>query len=96
MCLSCVRRTPGYEIENQTKPQETRSISKGAGILEPDQVAAALIKGVQKGRKMIIPGFEAKVAWYLKRWAPGLINSIMDRAVLKIQNKGFVKPSVKE
>jgi short-subunit dehydrogenase len=64
-------RTPGFEAENQRKPEETRAISESGGILESDQVANALITGISKGKKMILPGFDAKLSYYLKRWCPG-------------------------
>lgn len=80
-------RTPGFEIENQTKPEETKAISKGTGILTPDQVANVLINGMAKGRKMIIPGFDAKLTYYLKRWCPGLVDFVMDRTILKTQKQ---------
>lgn len=80
-------RTAGFEVENRTKPEETKAISKGGGILEPDQIAKELIMGITKDKKMIIPGFDAKLSYYLKRWCPGLVEFVMDRAILKIQKK---------
>ena len=70
-----------------TKPEETKAISKGAGILTPDQVANVLIKGMAKGRKMIIPGFDAQLTYYLRRWCPGLVDFVMDRTILKTQKQ---------
>jgi 3-dehydrosphinganine reductase len=80
-------RTAGFAVENQTKPEETKEISKSGGILEPDQVAKELIMGITKGKKMIIPGFDAKLSYYLKRWCPGLVEFVMDRTILKAQKK---------
>ncbi len=80
-------RTAGFEVENQTKPEETKAISESGGILESDQVAKELIKGIGKGKKMIIPGFDAKLTYYLKRWCPGLVEFVMDRTILKTQKK---------
>lgn len=82
-------QTPGFTIENQTKPEETKAISKGAGILGPDQVAKELIKGILKNKKMIIPGFDAKLAYYLKRWCPALVDFVMDRTISKTQKKNM-------
>lgn len=79
--------TPGFEIENQTKPAETKAISEGAGLLGPDEVASYLIKGMESGKKMIIPGFDGKLAYYVKRWFPAVFEFIMDRTVLKAQQK---------
>lgn len=80
-------RTAGFEVENQTKPQETNAISKSGDILEPEQVAKELIMGITKDKKMIIPGFDAKLSYYLKRWCPGLVEFVMDRIILKTQKK---------
>jgi len=77
--------TPGFEIENQTKPEETIAISKNAGILSAEQVAVELIKQMRKGKKMIIPGFDAKLTYYLKRYCPLLVDFILDRTVFKTQ-----------
>lgn len=78
-------QTPGFEIENQTKPEETKAISQGANTLGPEQVAAVLIK--EMGKKMIIPGFDAKLTYYMKRMCPALVDFVMDRTILKTQKK---------
>jgi 3-dehydrosphinganine reductase len=85
--LGADTRTAGFKVENQTKPEETKAISKNGGILEPDQVAKELIMGITKDKKMIIPGFDAKLSYYLKRWCPGLVEFFMDRTVLKTHKK---------
>jgi hypothetical protein len=46
-----------------------------------------LITGIAKGKKMILPGFDAKLSYYLKRWCPGLVEFVMDRIILKIPKK---------
>lgn len=79
--------TPGFEVENQTKPEETKAISKSGGILEPEDVASALIQGISKGKKRIIPGLDAKMTYLLKRWAPGIVDFVMDRIILRVQKK---------
>jgi len=80
-------KTPGFEIENQTKPSETKAISQGAGIMRPEEVAANLIKGMQSGKRMIIPGFDGKLTYYVKRWFPWLLERIIDRDILKVQKQ---------
>jgi len=79
--------TTGFEIENQTKPAETKAISQGAGMMKPEEVAADLIKGMQSGKHMIIPGFDGKLTYYVKRWLPWLLERIIDRDVLKAQKQ---------
>ena len=80
-------QTPGFDVENQTKPVETRAISEGAGILGPEQVANQLIKGISKGKKMIIPGFDAKLSYYLKRWCPAIVDFVIERSIAKAQKQ---------
>ncbi|EDQ85473.1 uncharacterized protein MONBRDRAFT_34237 [Monosiga brevicollis MX1] len=41
--------TPGFEIEELTKPQETRDIEGQMGLIEADQAAQKLIDGIASG-----------------------------------------------
>ena len=77
--------TPALAIENRTKPEETRAISENAGLLQPEDVAAALIRGIRKNRAVIVPGVEGKLTWLAKRWLPGLVERIMDRTIRRVQ-----------
>ncbi len=77
--------TPGFHEENLTKPEETKKISANASLMQPGQVAQALIRGLQKNHFMIIPGFDGKLTYYAKRLFPGLVTAIMDRDVKKVQ-----------
>jgi len=77
--------TPAFEVENRTKPAETRAISENAGLMQPEDVAKALIKGIQKKQALIIPGFEGKFTSIAKRLAPGLVEWVMDRSIRKVQ-----------
>lgn len=78
--------TPGLHTENLTKPAETMKISAGARLMQPDQVAQALIRGLRKNRFMIIPGFDGKLTYYAKRLVPCLVRAIMDWDIKKVQN----------
>jgi short-subunit dehydrogenase len=75
--------TPGLAEENLTKPPETRAISGAAKLMTAQEVAEALLAGIQKGRFYIIPGFEGKMAVAMKRHAPRLLDWIMRRAMKK-------------
>jgi len=79
--------TPGFVEENRTKPLETRTISEGGGLLKAQDVARALLRGIERGEALIIPGVEGKLTWYLKRHVPGLVDFIMDRSVRAAQGK---------
>jgi len=77
--------TPAFEIENRTKPEETRAISENAGLMQPQDVAKALIKGIRKKQAVIIPGFERKFTSLAKRLTPNLVEWVMDRSIQKVQ-----------
>jgi 3-dehydrosphinganine reductase len=79
--------TPGLEAENVTKPAETKAIAGNAKILQPEFVAAAVLKGIQKKQKMIIPGIDGKMTYFLKRFFPGLIDWIMNLSIKKVLKK---------
>ena len=79
--------TPGFATENLTKPEETKAISGGAGIMSPDDVARELIKGMGHNRFMIIPGAEGKVAYFMHRYAPFVLDMVMQSAIRKVHEK---------
>lgn len=77
--------TPGFAAENVTKPEETKEASKGAKLMSPDEVARQLIAGIKKGEKMIIPGFDGKLTWRLKRFLPALVDAVLNSQIKKVQ-----------
>ncbi len=80
--------TPGLEEENLTKPVETQAISASANVMQPEDVAKALLAGIQKNKFLIIPGVDGKVTWWAKRLVPGVVNLAMKRAIKKVRNTG--------
>ncbi len=53
--------TPQLAFEAPLKPQETRALASNTGLASPEMVAANLLKGVSRGKYLIIPGFEGKL-----------------------------------
>ena len=80
--------TPGFETENLTKPEETRMISKGAKIMSADAVARIALKGMKKGKKVIVPGFDGKFAYWMKRHFPFIVEMVMQKSINKAQKNG--------
>jgi short-subunit dehydrogenase len=76
--------TPGFRRENMTKPEETKAISAGAGVLTADTVAAAALAGVRKGAFLIVPGFDGRFTLLAKRLAPWLVDFVIDRSIRKV------------
>ncbi len=79
--------TPGFAVENRTKPDETKEISKSAKLLTPDQVAVALLEGMKKKKFIILANFDSTVTWIIKRYAPCIVEKVMDYQIKKVQKK---------
>jgi 3-dehydrosphinganine reductase len=79
--------TPGFQRENKTKPEETKAISGTAKLMDPDDVARALIQGVQKGKFMILANPDGRLVYRLKRFVPSLLDWAMDSKVRKVQKR---------
>lgn len=83
--------TPQLVEENKTKPPETKAVSGNVGVKQPEEVAAAMIKGMEQGKLMIVPGFMNWLTWTLKRLWPGFVFSFMDSDVRKVQKRAAGK-----
>ena len=77
--------TPGYELENRTKPPETWAIGETAKLIDPEVVARALLKGIRKERYMILANAEGWLIYLTKRYIPFVLDWMLDRAVRKAQ-----------
>lgn len=78
--------TPQLQTENLTKPPETQQITATAKIWKPEDVAQAIIQGIEKGQFAITPGMEMTLLNRLHSLLlPGL-NWYFDRIVAKIHN----------
>jgi 3-dehydrosphinganine reductase len=69
--------TPGLATENLIKPKECSIMTEKAGLLSPEEVAEAFVKGILKGTLHILPG-EAKFVRMMVRHFPGLVRWILD------------------
>lgn len=79
--------TPGFATENLTKPPETKAISASAKVMTSEAIARGLIAGIRKNTFMIIPGFDGKLTYFLKRHMPFIVDMVMNAAINKIQKK---------
>lgn len=53
--------TPQLTYENQFKPLELKYLLPEMGVILPEQVARAIIRGIEKGQYEILPDFGSKV-----------------------------------
>jgi len=69
--------TPGLEVENQIKPEETKLISSTSGLFTAEEVAKSVVKGFQSGAYLISIGFDG---WVLSQLTAGMspVTSIID------------------
>lgn len=72
-------KTPGLENENRIKPAEVLATEEKAKTVEPDFVARALLVGLRKGKFLIIPTFDGKLAYLLNRYIPWVIEHFTKR-----------------
>jgi len=77
--------TPGFAEENKTKPEETKAISSTARLMKAEDVAKALLKGMKKQEFIIIPNFDGKFTYIMKRLLPGLVEMVTDSQVKSVQ-----------
>lgn len=78
--------TPQLEYDNKFKPQITKELTSSAGLIEPQIVADAIIKGIEHNKYIITPGFESTLFYTLQSVTGGLVYKIMDYLVKKAQN----------
>lgn len=79
--------TPGYAVENLTKPEETKKITANAKLISAEKVAHALIKGIRRGSFLIIPNKEGKFTYFMKRFLPGVVDLVMDINIKKVRKE---------
>ena len=80
-------QTPQLDFEKPLKPFETKEIASSAKVLSAEEVADAILSGVDKGRYIIIPGLEGKLFFRLTNLLGNLTYPIMDWLVWRAQKK---------
>ena len=85
-------RTPGLERENQLKPPETVLIEGQSKERSAEEVATAVLRGIERRSKYILPGTDTKLYFllaHLPRQAVGLLERwFIDRMVAKARRSG--------
>ncbi|MGQ9566511.1 MAG: SDR family oxidoreductase [Anaerolineae bacterium] len=77
--------TPGFAEENRTKPFETRYIEGTAGLMQPEEVAEVVLRGVERGRLLIIPGLESRLLYIGANLLGAATHLVMDLLVRRAQ-----------
>jgi 3-dehydrosphinganine reductase len=79
--------TPLVQDEGRTIPPEARAVKNLAGVLKPAYVAETIVRGVEKGRFLIIPGFMAKSLYYLQCYLPGRLTRLVPDLVVSLTRR---------
>lgn len=75
--------TPALAYEKTLRPPETDVIAGNIKAIPPSKVAEAIVRGVERGKYLIIPDFESRVYGKLKGVVPGLFFAVFDSQVAK-------------
>jgi 3-dehydrosphinganine reductase len=73
--------TPGLAFEKSLRPSETDKVAGGIAAVQPAVVAKALVRGIERGRYLIVPGVLSKFYRVLKANALWLFFAITDADV---------------
>ncbi len=79
--------TPQLAWENQYKPFETSHIAGSDKPMSAEKVAQVVLKDAAKGKYAIVPGFEAKLMYFLATRMGNWVHPIMDIMVKNAINK---------
>jgi len=86
--------TPQLAYENKIKPYETKALGSMSGSMSADEVARVTLKGIERGRYLIIPGLEGKAIYHLNGLLRGGVNPILDQLIadaVKKKNSSYLK-----
>jgi len=73
--------TPGYAREVAAEPAETRAINGIARTRSSEEMAALFVRGVERNRFLVLPGFTNKVLYRLEGLWPELFFALFDSKV---------------
>jgi len=76
--------TPGFERENETKPQVTAALSEGAALMSAEDVAEACLARIGAKPFLILANRESKMIEVMRRLAPNFMRGQIDAAVAKV------------
>lgn len=79
--------TPQLHYENQFKPLETRRIAETSHVMAVDQVARAVVRGIERRKPHILPSFDGRLYFLLFNGPTGLFHWYCDRIVAKARRE---------
>jgi 3-dehydrosphinganine reductase len=83
--------TPQLAYEEQYKPAETKALTESGGRMSPENVAKSILKGIERGKYLILPGLENKLAYRLSGIFSNSVYPVMDWLVSGAQKKEHLR-----
>lgn len=80
--------TPMLDYETPLKPPETKALAGNVNVMTAEEVAISILKGLERGRYLILPGFETQLLYRLNGLLGNLVYSIMDIFVARSKSGG--------
>jgi 3-dehydrosphinganine reductase len=80
-------QTAQLEYESQYKPPETKALAGNTKIMSPEDVAHEAIRGIERGRYIILPGLESKLIYRLNGFFEAGLNFYMDQIIARANEK---------
>jgi 3-dehydrosphinganine reductase len=78
-------RTPMLAAETPLRPPETAYLAAQGRVLQPERVSNEILRGIERGRFLVVPGFDSKFLRFANGVAPGAIDWILDGMIRKAQ-----------
>jgi short-subunit dehydrogenase len=76
--------TPMLADESQSKPAATQAIAGSGGLLSADDVAQAMVRGIERGAFVIAPGAQMALLARLHSLLLPLLNWHFDRIIRRV------------
>lgn len=79
--------TPQLAYENKFKPKETKALTSNAGLFSAERVAQEILRGIQRGKYVILPGLENKAIYLLNGFMGNAVYPIMDYMIASARDR---------
>ncbi len=79
--------TPQLTYEKQFKPSETRALTESGGLMSAESVAKSILRGIERGKYLILPGIENKLLFRLSGIFSNAVYPVMDWLITQAQRK---------
>ena len=80
-------KTEQLAYETPFKPAVTKALSGSSGVMEPERVADAIVRGVARKRYIITPGSEGRILYHVHNLLGKLLYPVMDLQISRARKR---------